>query len=140
MRIDLREAVRPEAREALAGHGLRGTFAVLTAHNPFTQEGAPDDNARRAEALETRLEASGVRFTRVDGCSPDDEHCEVSVAIDMEREHAVALGREFKQSAIFWFGDAAFHLVGACEPFVGREERLPRVERFAPPDGVHRPG
>ena len=53
----------------------------------------------------------------VDACSPDRSHCECSVAVVMEQDLALALGRELEQVAIFWFDGKRFWILGAIVEF-----------------------
>ncbi len=111
--VDLREPVSGDAVRALAELGLDGPFAVVTAAAPGG--GAQDDafdRARQAELDEVARTRSSVAL-RVDGVSPDGAHRERSVAVRTTRDEAVALGRRYQQSAIFWFDGAAFWLLGA---------------------------
>lgn len=111
--IDLREPVAADAVRALAELGLDGPFAVVTAAAPGGDaQHAAYDRARQAELEETaRVRTSVAR--RVDGVSPDGAHRERSVAVRVARAEAVALGRRYGQSAIFWFDGRAFWLLGA---------------------------
>ena len=111
--VDLRAPVPDAARRTLAELGLDRPFAVVTAAAPGgdAQDDA-FDRARQAELDEVaRVRSSVAR--RVDGVSPDGEHRERSVAVLLSREEAVALGRRYRQSAIFWFDGADFWLLGA---------------------------
>ena len=121
--VDLRRPVPDDAVRALAELGLDGPFAVVTAAAPGggAQHDA-FDRARQAELDEVARTESAVA-RRVDGVSPDGRHRERSVAVRMTREDAVALGRRYQQSAIFWFDGRAFWLLGATVAAAPR--RLP---------------
>ena len=113
LRVDLRRPVPAEARERLAALGLDGPFAVVTAAAPGgdAQHDA-FDRARQAELDESaRLHASVTR--RVDGVSPDGGHRERSIALAVPKGEAVALGRRWQQSAVFWWDGRDFWLLGA---------------------------
>lgn len=134
-RIDLRKRVEDGDRAMLRRIGLSGEFAVLTAENPCG-ENAEDEptwadeaaqkqaNARRRSRLEAELQATGLRFLRVDGVAPDGDYREQGVAVEMPRADAVALGKRLRQLAIFWFDGRDFWLDGAV--LHRPSERLPR--------------
>ena len=111
--VDLREPVGKDALDAIRRIGLRGPFAVMTAHDPRGRDESAEVNARRAAELDRRLAALGVEFLHVDACSPDRSHCECSVAAVMDRDTATALARELEQVAMFWFDGEKFWIVGA---------------------------
>lgn len=121
--VDLRQPVSDDARAALAELGLADAFAVVTAAAP----GGADqhdafDHARQVELEEAARHASSV-VRRVDGVSPDGAHRERSVAVALPKDDAVALGRRFQQSAIFWYDGRDFWLLGAVVAAAPR--RLP---------------
>jgi hypothetical protein len=130
VRIDLRAPVPDEARDRLAELGLDGPFAVVTAAAPVGQPQADAfDRARQADLeLAVRTEAHAFAL-RVDGVSPDGRHRERSVAVKLPRARAVALAREFGQSALFWYDGRDFWLAGALVEVDA--ERLPRDGRSA---------
>ena len=110
--VDLREPVGRDSLDALRRIGLRGPFAVLTAHDPRGRNESAGVNERRAADLDRRLAALGAEFLHVNACSPDGSHCEKSVAAVIERDFATALARELEQVAIFWFDGEKFWIVG----------------------------
>ena len=111
--VDLREPVTRATVAALARIGFAEPFAVLTAHDPRGRDVPADVNERRAAELDAKLASAGARFVHVDACSPDGEHCELSVAAAVSREAATELARYFEQVAIFWFDGEKFWIVGA---------------------------
>ena len=111
--LDLREPVPPATKKALAALGLGEPFGILTAFNPRGQPLAADENARRAEALESELLSTGDDFVRVDACSPDKSHCECGVALRGLRDRAIDLARRWEQIAIFWWDGSRFSIEGA---------------------------
>ncbi len=113
VRVDLREPLGQQKIRAMAGIGLSGPFAVLTAHNPRGKNTDEAVNQKLAGRLDEKLTSLGAYFLHVDACSPDGAHCEGSVAVAMDREAATRLGREFEQVAIFWFDGEKFWIVGA---------------------------
>ena len=111
--VDLRQPVTDAARASLGALGLDGTFAIVTAAAPGgdAQDDALD-RARQAELDEAARRAASVT-RRVDGVSPDGRHRERSVAVALPKDDAVALGRCYQQSAIFWYDGRDFWLLGA---------------------------
>lgn len=97
----------------MAGIGLSGAFAVLTAQNPRGENTDESVNERLAMKLHETLVSLGATFLHVDACSPDGSHCEDSVAVAVDREAATRLARELEQVAIFWFDGEKFWIVGA---------------------------
>ena len=125
VRVDLRAPVSREARARLAELGLDGTFGVVTAAAPRGEPQLDDfDRARQAELDEVARAAGGPATLRVDGVSPDGAHRERSVAVRLPKAGVVALGRQWQQSAVFWYDEAAFWLLGALVD--AAPERLPR--------------
>ena len=98
--IDLREPVTPEKRREL---GLGQPFAVLTSFNPRGENIAAEENARRFAQLEADLQLLGLEYVTLDGCSPDRQHCERSVAVKVDRSVALGFARRWEQLAIFWW-------------------------------------
>ena len=111
--IDLRAIPPGEVLAALSGAGFGKPFAIMTAFDPRGENLPATENERRERELEQRLERAGYQFVPVNCCSPDRSHCERSVAVVMPQEEAIALARELKQVAIFWFDGERFWIVGA---------------------------
>ena len=111
--VDLRVAVPPATRTALAAIGLGAPFGVLTAFNPRGVELDEADNSRRASELAAELVSLGLEFVRVDCCSPDRSHCECSVAVIAPRDQVLEVARRWEQIAIFWWDGAVFRIYGA---------------------------
>lgn len=110
--IDLREVLGEDAREHFRNKGFPQTFAILTAHDPLGRDLTPEENQARQANLESELDADEIHFVRVDACSTDREHCECSLAIDVDQEDAVAIAKQYEQMAIFWFDGTEMWLVG----------------------------
>jgi len=124
--VDLRVPLRPPTRNALRSLGLNGKFAVLTAYNPRGENIDEEQNRNRMTQLEAELRSAGYKFVSVDACSPDESHCECSVAIMTTRERAIAIAERFEQVAIFWFDGDHFWIVGVLTP--AAPIRLPLAE------------
>ena len=124
--VDLRAPLLPPIRKALRSIGLNGKFAVLTAYNPRGEKIDEEQNRNRLARLEAELRSAGEKFVGVDACSPDETHCECSVAIMTTRERAIAIAARFEQVAIFWFDGDHFWIVGVLTP--AAPMRLPVTE------------
>lgn len=111
--VDLRVQLSSAVRNGLAGLGLDGEFAVVTAFNPRGVDIGEVSNSRRSQELEAELASSGDFFVRVDACSPDKSHCECSVALVASRSRAIDIARRWEQIAIFWFDGHVFWIYGA---------------------------
>ena len=124
--VDLRVPLDPPARKALRAIGLDGKFAVLTAYNPRGENVDEEENSNRIAQLENELRSAGEKFITVDACSPDNSHCECSVAVMTTRERAIAIAERFEQIAIFWFDGEHFSIVGVLPP--AAPTRLPLAQ------------
>lgn len=124
--VDLRAPLQLPIRKALRSIGLNGEFAVLTAYNPRGENADEKENRNRKKQLESELRSMGQKFVSVDACSPDESHCECSVAIATTRERAIAIAQRFEQIAIFWFDGDHFWIVGVLSP--AAPMRLPVAE------------
>lgn len=123
--VDLREPLTNDARAQFRNRGFPQTFAILTAHDPYGHDLTAEENRERQAKLELELKSEGVHYTRVDACSTDREHCECSLAIDVNQDQAVASAKDYEQMAIFWYDGADMWLVGGIvktDPI-----RLPRA-------------
>jgi hypothetical protein len=88
--------------DAMEEWGLPAEVYVVTAWNA---DGLPlprsvNDDAN--DALAAQIQSSGGAYLRALGYSPDDVHREPSFLVwDIDRDGAIALGRMFRQDAIF---------------------------------------
>jgi hypothetical protein len=117
--VDLRAPVSGSVCDAFLASGIDGCFAVITACNPRGENVSDDENDRRSTRLEDELSESGKRFVRVDACSPDQSHCERSIALEVPLARAVAIARRYDQLAVFWFDGAEFWI----EPVLSKKSR-----------------
>lgn len=125
LEVDLRESLSDQMRAEFKGLGFRDTFGIVTAHDPYGRDLAPEENRQLQVRLESELQASDIHFVPVDACSLDRKHCECSVAIDVDQATAVSIARKYEQMAIFWYDGEAMWLIGAMvesDPI-----RLPRT-------------
>jgi hypothetical protein len=96
---------------------------IITAWNP--RGTAIDDESNRAaqQALEADLTEHGLRWYPAEGGSEDRYHLEASAAvIGLSRTDAVALGRTYRQDAIFEWTSQDWSVVGcdvASPPSMG---------------------
>lgn len=123
--VDLRELLTEDARSHFRDRGFAQTFAILTAHDPLGRDLTPEENRERQKTLESALATEGVHFVRVDACSTDREHCECSLAIDIDQDRAVVIATEYEQMAIFWYDGDSMWLVGGIVK--SDPVRLPRT-------------
>lgn len=112
IRVDLRLPLSQQELRELVEAGLEGPFAVITAHDPRGQNLDDAENVRRAARLEESLRSRGLVFIRVNACSPNEEHCEASVAVKASLTAAGQLARDYGQVAFFWFDGERFWIAG----------------------------
>lgn len=83
-------------------HG--NTWALITAHNPYSQCLPPVENEQRQLKLVEIVRANNLIF--LDGVGKDQNNLwtpEPSIFIvNIELEQAIAIGQEFQQNAIVW--------------------------------------
>ncbi|HWG33707.1 MAG TPA: DUF3293 domain-containing protein [Gemmatimonadaceae bacterium] len=118
--IDLRTAVDRRVRAALREIGFEQPFGIITAQDPMGVPQLPAVNDARAASLLKVTAGLSVTQVRVDACSPDESHCERSIAIALDQRSAIDIARRYEQLAIFWFDGDAFWIVPVCS----RNERL----------------
>ena len=91
-----------------------GSFWVVTAWNPFSEELSSAVNAGRHAELCQRLGNDGLAWLPAAGSSPDGGWAEESVAVvGIDLVAARSLGREFGQNAVFEVADGMLR-VHAC--------------------------
>ncbi len=80
------------------------TWAFLTAHNPRSQPLTDPENVARQADLLTVLDRQGYSYLQGRGVGDDPAwEPEPSIFIlEISREHAITLGRQFDQNAILW--------------------------------------
>ena len=109
--IDLRVPVPPEARGALAGAGLAGPFAVVTACNPMGRVVEPRANQRLSAVLAGVVREQHPGAVRADGGAPEGGHLEPGWALGTSLGQAKGLAARFFQNAVFWFDGGRFSIV-----------------------------
>lgn len=90
--------------------GWPEAFGVVTACNPDGVTVSDAENEAATDALRERLVAEGWMFFPVTGGSADFTHAEPGFGIVAPRETVVALGRAFRQEAVFWIVDGELTL------------------------------
>jgi Protein of unknown function (DUF3293) len=89
---------------------------VLTAHNPGGQTVSAMANASAEARLEAELERRGLMWWPAAGGDPSWTHVEPGAAvIGVKEAHAVALGAEFGQDAIFGLTPADRRVIGCAD-------------------------
>lgn len=76
-------------------------FVIVTAYATTGEQWPAEKNARADEALRQRLEALGVWHWRITGYDPATGHAEAGWAVAASVPDGIALGRAFRQDAIF---------------------------------------
>jgi Protein of unknown function (DUF3293) len=80
----------------------REALYIVTAWNPDGSDRDARDNARAQATLEQELTRAGLEYWTAAGGDPAWSHVEASVAvIGIDRATALALGRRYRQEAIF---------------------------------------
>ena len=123
LELDLTKTVPSGALARLGEQGVRPTFAVLTACNPYGR--AMDDqwNRRLTQALRAEVAMRRLAWVPADGISRDRAHREAGVAVSMPKADARFLASNFGQSAFFWFDGATMWIIGAVVE--APDQRLP---------------
>ncbi|HEU5220352.1 MAG TPA: DUF3293 domain-containing protein [Gemmatimonadales bacterium] len=116
LRIDLRRPVPPEAIRALAGLGLTGPFAVVTACEPLGQRLEDAANSRLTTVLTSLVLERYPSARLAHGISPDGSHTERGWAIPAPVDEVRTLAARFLQDAIFWFDGKVFSILPVLAP------------------------
>jgi hypothetical protein len=109
--IDLRRPLDERARAALGAAGLNKPFAVISAWPPLGESHVKLAGRRATAHLRARLIDLGARPVDILAGSPDLRHREPSLAACIPSPDALALARELRQDAIFWFDGARFSIL-----------------------------
>jgi hypothetical protein len=79
------------------------SYAVITAHNPYSQKLSCEENKGRHEQLEKILQERGLEHHFSTGESPDGSWIEEGFIIfDISLDDALAIGKQFEQHAIVY--------------------------------------
>jgi len=107
--VDLRQAISPHTRTALARLGLGRPFAVVTACNPLGRFAGEAANSRLHAVLSAvvRSRYPGARLAHGEAAS--GSHLEPGWALPISLDEVRQLAARFFQLGIFWFdGDRFF--------------------------------
>jgi hypothetical protein len=118
--IDLRAAIDGRALSDLHQIGFERSFGVITAQDPMGVRQLPAVNDALAASLQQESAGLGVARVCVDACSPDESHCERSIAIALDEQALIDIAYRYEQLAIFWFDGEAFWIT----PVYSRNHRL----------------
>lgn len=93
------------------------SFAIITAWNPDGRPTALENNQEANDRFQSRLDKAGLYWFSVTGGSPDFAHVEPGFGVSgITRNEAVALGRNFRQEAIYWVEGGAVFLISCQDP------------------------
>lgn len=95
--------------------GLPERFGIVTAWNPEGLPASPEANQADAERLAARVESLGIPAFPVTGGSADFSHAEPGLGLLTDQAQVIALGREFRQEAVFWVERGRVHLCSCLE-------------------------
>jgi len=110
--VDVSLLVGPTQARWLRELGLTRPFAVITACNPDGVVTSESTNDTAHEALRDMLNLAAVDTSvACMSCSPDLSHTELGLAVMMERDAVIEVGRHFRQLAIFWYEGEQFSIV-----------------------------
>lgn len=95
--------------------GWADAFGVVTAYNPdgVTVSGA--ENERALAGLRAELVARGFPFFEVTGGPADFSHAEPGFGIQATLEECLALGRRWRQEAVFWVEEGTVTLISCTD-------------------------
>ena len=106
-------------RATLPNSGLPAVFGVVTAWNPDGRDASPAENeaatARLLSSIGHCLSPIAPAPFPVTGGSADFTHAEPGFGIVADRSTCLALGREFRQEAIFWIKRGTVHLISCAD-------------------------
>jgi hypothetical protein len=90
-------------------------FAIITAHATTGEVWTPEQNKAADRELEAELRRSTVWLKRLTGYSPTSGHEEAGWAVELSLAESSALGRRYRQDAIYWVSGDSLR-VTYCEP------------------------
>ena len=90
----------PSLRAYLEAQGA-GSWAFLTAYNPYSQSLPESENLERQDRLIRLLQDEGYRYYRGRGVGDDWEEPSLFI-VNITRGDAITIGKDFEQNAILW--------------------------------------
>ena len=98
-----------------------GSFWVLAAHNPLSEQLSAAENTERHQTLCTRLDEMGYQSLPALGASPDGTWAEESIAVfGAGKRPTRALGRKFGQHAVFEVTKRTLRVLGCSSRWVAQ--------------------
>lgn len=91
------------------------SFAIITAHNPLGCKLTSSQNRLLDRQLQQIIFNLNRPYRALVGAAPDLSHMEKSWAVFIEKEHALDLGRQFNQHAIYYVDKGKLLLIGCAE-------------------------
>ena len=92
------------------GGELPSSFAIITAYNPLGRNAPESRNRHQDQTLRAVLVGRGATPVRVTGFDPEGDHREPGWAAELSLKDALAIGRTFKQNAIYYVDQGALSL------------------------------
>lgn len=102
-------------RAELPHGGLPESFAVITACNPEGRTIPPAENETRTREFRRQLVHRGLGHFPVTGFDPRSPHEEAGFGVLCDLETAYAMGKEWRQEAVFWIHRGEVNLIH-CGP------------------------
>ncbi len=124
-------------RAELPQGGLPESFAVVTACNPEGKTIPPPENETRTHAFEAHLVGRGLGHFPVTGFDPRSPHEEAGFGVLCGLETAYAMGKEWRQEAVFWIHRGEVSLIHCGEQM--EREPLKRWADMADAPSHHPP-
>ena len=100
--------------------GWPAEFAIISAYATTGEQWSDEENEAGHESLYLELERRNVWVEPLTGYAPDTGHAEPGCAVELRLEEAKALGRRFRQDAIFHVRGNELFVVQCAES--GRSE------------------
>ncbi|UAA39115.1 DUF3293 domain-containing protein [Paraneptunicella aestuarii] len=79
-----------------------GAFAIITAFNPHGKQLTEDENKSAHEKLKQQLLRNTGLVCEISGCSRDLSYQELSFAIQVSREKAMQLAKQWQQNGFYY--------------------------------------
>ena len=96
-----------------AADPLPESFAVITAWNPMDKAWSERMNRAADNRLRRLLKRQGIPHFRVVGGAAETSHHEPGWAVVIDLKRALAIGRRYRQRAIWWIKDDQLELISS---------------------------